>query len=406
MQKLSILLIFVFGVSFLSTAQIKFEPGYYIDNEGVKNTCLIKNVGWSNNPEKFVYRLSEDSEAKTKGLAEVQGFGIDNGVSFKRFIVEIDKSTQRLSDLGKTAIPEYVTDTLFLKELVTGATSLYGYRDGVTKSFFYTTPDLKVTQLIYKKFKKDGSVATNKQYLTQLLLDVNCEKEPANKLQQVKYIQKDLIAHFIKENKCKNSEYYSTILSWADQETDKGLRLSLRPGVTNASSVLEYLPASIFDSEFDFGSQINPRIGVELELSFPDTNNKWAFIFEPYYTSYQETTILPLGTQANFEAEIDFRAVEFSTGVRYYLFLSNKSRLFVNIGALIGITGSSKISVERVAEFEINSGLRGNVGIGYNYNDRLSVEVRQNTPYSLIVNEAEWRSQYRSMEFILGIRVF
>ena len=130
----------------------------------------------------------------------------------------------------------------------------------------------------------------------------------------MKYIQKDLIAYFIKENKCKNSEYYSTILSWADQETDKGMRLSLRPGVTNASSVLEYLPSSIFDSEFDFGSQINPRIGIELELSFPDTNNKWAFVFEPYYTSYLETTILPLGTQANLEAEIDFRAVEFLPG--------------------------------------------------------------------------------------------
>lgn len=405
MKKLSILLIALFGISFLSTAQIRFESGYYIDNEGVKNTCLIKNIGWSNNPEKFTYLVSEDGEVKTKDLTEVQEFGIVNSIRFMRFIVEMDQSTNRLSALSKTANPEYVVDTLFLKELVKGDVSLYGYKNGDINRYFYTTPEQDITQLIYKKYKKNGSVATNKQYLTQLLLDVNCQKEPTNKIERVKYVQTDLVAYFIKENKCKNSEYFSVYEAQPQSETDMGTRFNLRAGVSSASFVLDYLPGRTFDA--DFGSQIIPRVGLEMEVSFPSTRNKWTFILEPYYTSYQKELILPNSSQTTIdEAMINFTTVEISAGIRYYVFLKNRSRLFANLGMTIGITGNSNITVERVADFQITSGLRGNIGIGYNYNDRFSLELRQNSPYSLINRVVEWDSQYNSMALVLGVRLF
>ena len=405
MKRLSILLTALFGISFLATAQIRFEPGYFIDNEGVKTTCLIKNVGWSNNPEKFTYLISENGDVMFKDLTEVQEFGLVNDIRFKRFIVEIDQSTNRLTDLSKSANPEYVTDTLFLKELVKGEINLFGYRNGDFNRYFYTTPDLDITQLVYKKYKKNGSVATNEQYLTQIFLDVNCKKEPASKIQKVKYIQTDLVAYFIEENKCRNSDYFSTYEVKSDLETDRGLRLNLRAGVTNASFVMDYLPARTFDA--DFGSQIIPRVGAEMEVSFPDTNNKWAFILEPYYTSYKEELILPNSPQATTdEAMIDFTSIEISAGIRYYVFFNSKSKLFANVGFSFGITGNSMISIERVVDFPINSGLRGNIGIGYNYNDRFYLELRQNSPYSLITRAPEWETQYKSMALVLGVRLF
>ncbi|MEL6561681.1 MAG: outer membrane beta-barrel protein [Bacteroidota bacterium] len=405
MKKLSLLLVALFGISFIGIGQIRFEPGYYIDNEGVKSTCLIKNVGWSNNPEKFTYLISENGEVQFKDLTEVQEFGIINDVRFRRFIVEMDQSTNRLNALSKSPNPEYVVDTLFLKELVSGDASLFSYKNGDINRYFYTTPDLDITQLVYKKYKKNGSVATNKQYLTQLFLDVNCKKDPANKIEKVKYVQTDLVAYFIEENKCRNSDYFSVYETKPSSETDTNLHLNLRAGVSIASLVVDYLPGRTFDA--DFGTQIIPRVGLEMEVAFPGTRNKWAFILEPYYTSYQEEIILPNSPQTTTdEAMVNFTTVEISAGVRYYVFLNNKSRLFANLGMTFGITGNSNITIERVADFPTTSGLRGNIGIGYNYNDRLSLELRQNSPYSLINRVIEWDSQYNSMALVLGVRLF
>ena len=39
-----------------SFAQINFEPGYIINNQGVKTECFIRNVAWKNSPVTFDYK--------------------------------------------------------------------------------------------------------------------------------------------------------------------------------------------------------------------------------------------------------------------------------------------------------------------------------------------------------------
>jgi len=38
-------------------SQINYEAGYFIDNNGKKTECLIKNVAWKNSPLNFEYKL-------------------------------------------------------------------------------------------------------------------------------------------------------------------------------------------------------------------------------------------------------------------------------------------------------------------------------------------------------------
>ncbi|NQX83980.1 MAG: class I tRNA ligase family protein [Mycoplasmataceae bacterium] len=58
--KWALLLQIVFSLA--GNAKIKFEQGYFINNQGVKIECLIKNTDWRNNPSNFLHKLSEKGD--------------------------------------------------------------------------------------------------------------------------------------------------------------------------------------------------------------------------------------------------------------------------------------------------------------------------------------------------------
>lgn len=60
-MKYTVLLLLFFCFIKISSAQIAYEPGYFIDNQGEKTTCLIRDRGWKNNPSSITYRLSGDA---------------------------------------------------------------------------------------------------------------------------------------------------------------------------------------------------------------------------------------------------------------------------------------------------------------------------------------------------------
>jgi hypothetical protein len=59
-------------------SQISFIEGYYINNSDEKTACFIKNVDWKNNPLKFEYKSTKESEKKTLTIESVKEFEIIN----------------------------------------------------------------------------------------------------------------------------------------------------------------------------------------------------------------------------------------------------------------------------------------------------------------------------------------
>ena len=82
------LLVLMTIISFNCYSQIKFEKGYFINNDGERTDCLIKNSDWRNNPMKFQYRLTEDSISKIATIESVKEFGINSFSKYKRFYVK------------------------------------------------------------------------------------------------------------------------------------------------------------------------------------------------------------------------------------------------------------------------------------------------------------------------------
>ncbi|WP_461531957.1 hypothetical protein [Sinomicrobium sp.] len=79
------------AVSFFSGySQIGFEEGYFIDNNGEKNHCFIKNIDWRNNPFGFVYKKDREGEIHQADITAVREFGINGEYKYLRATVKID----------------------------------------------------------------------------------------------------------------------------------------------------------------------------------------------------------------------------------------------------------------------------------------------------------------------------
>jgi hypothetical protein len=70
------LALFMMLIAFSITAQIRFEPGYFITNTGEKVNCLIKNSDWQNNPTSFKYQLTKESKIEDGDILNIKEFGV------------------------------------------------------------------------------------------------------------------------------------------------------------------------------------------------------------------------------------------------------------------------------------------------------------------------------------------
>ena len=104
--------------SLTTLAQIKFEKGYFISNDGTKTECLIKNIDWENNPSRITFKLNENSIPKEITINEIEEFGIDDISKYERHTVSIDVSSQNLISLEKKVSPTFEEMQLLLKVLI------------------------------------------------------------------------------------------------------------------------------------------------------------------------------------------------------------------------------------------------------------------------------------------------
>ncbi|MEM6767947.1 MAG: tRNA modification GTPase, partial [Bacteroidota bacterium] len=190
-------------------AQITFEKGYFIDNEGSRTECLIKNKDWGNNPNKFTYSSSSKSqEKKIASLDSVKEFGIYDFSRYVRRTVQVDTSSEHLSSMSLERAPQFETRTLFLKVLVSGQASLLGYRDKNLLRFFFKMEDGELEPLIYKPYKtRQSKFKWNERFRQQLYGQLKCPDISETVFQKTDYNQRELIALFVRYNTCVNAEH-------------------------------------------------------------------------------------------------------------------------------------------------------------------------------------------------------
>ena len=378
-----------------SFAQIEFVKGYFIDSNNQRIDCLIKNKEWKKNPREVIYKISENDGEKTLNVSDIKEFGIGKISRYVSTKIEIDRSSDIISQLNMDRNPIWESDYLFLEVLINGRISLLYFRDETIDRFFYQIGDT-VQQLVHKKYlTESNTVKVNNTFRQQLLTSINCNNKSVEDVNKINCTKSDLKKYFIDYNKClgvESTDYSSQIVR--DQ-----FNLKLTPGINY--STLSIIDATGYNNVYkaDFEGRKNIRFGLEAEFVLPFNKNKWGVIVEPNYQTYNST--LMISNKAFFA---QYNSLEIPVGLRYYMFLSKDSRFFIN--ALIGKSVVVKSNLNwGFGPLMASPALDVSMGLGYNFK-RISGEVRYCKNRDILNDYVLLQADYSRFLFILGLKLF
>lgn len=395
---------------FLSSiyAQKQFLKGYFITDEGTKVDCFIKDDDWKNNPSEFTYKITPSAETKLGTVNAITSFTIPNRFKYEKYTVNIDKSSNRETNLSKTRNPEFEEKTTFLKLIVDGGAKLFSYHNGNLSRFFFLDKNNSITALIYKKYSKNGfTINENTLYKVQLRQLLKCSGLSSKK---VSYNKKSLKNYFLKYNQCKNPT--TQVQDYTVNETKSFLSINLKAGasffdnnVKDATSLISTIDATIAGTSFKFGA--------ELEYFLAFDNNNWSIIVNPNYQILSDKTSITdinnpvLGT---IVYNLDYKSLETLVGFRKYFDLNKNSEFFLDAGINFNFPLSSTftVSYERINStrtFEPSSNRYFSVGAGYKFN-KFALEARYYTRQDILGKTPAVESLLSSFSVMISYNVF
>ena len=415
-KKHLLLLLLLWGMGSLYS-QYNYEKGYIITNNGEKKECLIKNKEWKNNPEIINYKADLNSPEKKAGIEDIREFGIGDAIKYKRFEVDIDKSSSDTNNLDKDRAPKFEREVLFLKTLVEGKASLYSYDNQNIHRYFYSVDDKPVKQLIYKLYLleyigKGSWLRKNEHYKQQLINDLKCPEITENKIVSLRYKENDLKDIFTKYNQCTNSKFVIF-----DKKKERKL-INFYANLSLNSSSLTLKDLLLISRSNKLDTELSPGFGFEIEFILPYNRNKWGLFMKTMYNIYKTKHTAPFVVDHNeFDenandvhliTEVDYKSLEIISGIRYFMFLNNNSKLYVN-GALVIDNPFSKAYIYFYRDdgyfidnsfLKIRSKFNSMFGLGFNHNN-YSFELNYYTSRN-ITNFRSWESDFNKLS--LGIR--
>lgn len=394
-MKRKLLLYLLFILSFQSYSQIVFQKGYILDNNGNKITCLIKNIDWSNNPTEIQYKLNDSDEINATNIKEIKGFGIENESKYERFIVDIDRSSDELREMKFEKYPTFQKEMLFLRVIIEGKATLYEYIEGNLTRYFFKIDDAAVNQLVHKIYKiENDQTAANNKFRQQLWANLQCTEISINEAEQVKYKLDDLTKFFIRYNKCNDSNF----INYNNNQKKDLFNLTIRPGITNSNLTISN------QSPYNFSNKIGYRLGLEGEFILPFNKNKWAIIIEPTYHSFSTSTTLN-----NINSKIEYKTVEIPVGLRYYMFVNDKSKFFTNAQYVLIQSVNSTLYYDgnkyQTKERQILPSSSLFLGLGYNFRSKYSMEFRMNFKKNILDSYFSESSNYKSFSLVFGYSI-
>lgn len=378
-------------------AQVRFEQGFIVDESGQRKDCFIRNIEWANNPGSFQYTLTENGEVLKGSLADVREFGIGQELWYIRATVQVDRSSDRVSNLSVSQEPEYSEETHFLQVLADGSKRLYSFQDGDLRRYFMQTAAGEIVPLVWKRYLDGTRVAQNPKFRLQLMDSLTCASITQDQILKTAYTGKNLQKLFHQYNTCMGGK---AIVYGRKTNTGGDYNLSVRAGLAATNVKLNYGAYSNTNHEFD--SKFTARFGVEMEYVMPILRNKWAVIFEPgvlFYKNEEEY-------RTNQIARINYTSLELPVGIRYYLYLSERNKLFLNGVFNPGFAINSTKFFTSTGEVEVKPEPNLSLGGGLQVAGRFSVELRHNLNRSLSSKYVSWDSKFGSTALMLGYKLF
>jgi hypothetical protein len=394
----------LFSIVFMSAltcqAQINFEKGYFIDLQGNRTECLIKNLDWLYTPTFIKYKIDPKEAGREIDAKNIKEFGVDN-LRYVRMEVHIDTSSRDPQKLSPYMDPEWGKKDLLLKILVEGKATLYHYLTSDLERFFYSLDNGPIEQLVYKTYlwqqqtaRSAGHIAANQisantTYLSQLKEKLNCQSISPIRMMKMPYDRSSMVKYFLEYNECSGASFIDRRVHYKSQ-----FHVRITPGQDFSTFSLNHY------GKADHYQGSNFRLGVEAEFILPMNKGKWATVVEPTFQQFG---------RSNDYKKVDYKSIELPLMLRHNIFLGQKAKIFVNAGVAVDFILHSKVEVsatESLQGKDVAIGLAGGVGFSFG---RGSIEVRQYTNrhhYLEVPKEVSYDNGFQKTSLILGIKIF
>ena len=385
MRKLSTL----FFLLFISFIYAQSKSGYYITNNGQRVNGVFLDADYLD-ASTLKFKSVSDESFKSLDVAAIKEFGIGENIKAVKFTVQVDVSDagQNQASVNKDAIWE--KQTLFLNVVVEGDASLYLYDNGRGKKFFYKVEGKQFVpeQLLYRKYMSENlKTSENNKYRQQLYTDLNCTgASDLNKFLNISYTKREIVPIFEAFNECKNSD--SKVFN---NDTNRNCKVyySIFAGLYNARFNVDGADRSFTDDKY---AAFN--VGAELLVMFP--SDKFGLFIKAEYetinTSISNKYTSPYGgvTTTTTIYSIKGGIFNFYMGPRFNFNLNEKSKLYADVAVVVGfplsdlnrsvsvINNTSQYDSVNIGEIGLDSTISGNIGVGYTFRNKYSVEARYN----------------------------
>ena len=134
----------------------------------------------------------------------------------------------------------------------------------------------------------------------------------------------------------------------------------------------------------------------------PFGRNKWSFTLEPTYQQFHAESEALLCTTI-----VDYQSIASPLGVRYYSFLTDRSKLFLNAAVLVELPfPNSELDIRKARVLKIYNYFNYNFGLGFQFGNRISTEVSYRHNSKILRAHRFWHANFPAVSLIFGYSIF
>ncbi len=251
---------------------------------------------------------------------------------YKTAIVTIDDSPFKIDKLTEGSKFNFVTDTVFLMNLVRGDKSLHYLMDANGKEHFFIRNGSIFILLSCKRYlKRDETgglvLIEDKRYIGQLMNYLQDCKFIQGKLTNVKYERKYLVKLFQAYYTCTGGK-----IDFQDKAYSKPFEIGAFAGVSMTKLKFSDAPAYLQDA--DYPTSYNISLGVFYNWIFPRHFGRISISNELHYISYK-TEASYNSSERNVQTKLGLHYLQMNNMFRYKYPVKNAT-CFINAGISTG----------------------------------------------------------------------
>jgi hypothetical protein len=375
-------------LSFQKIYSQSFEAGYVVtlQNDTLRGFIRTNEYGATSRTIGFKKLLTDTDHTRFLPI-QIKSFYLKEvGEIYVSKIVDIDMKPVRFQDLEHNSAAKFVKDTVFLKLLVSGKSSLYFNSDRTNKNHYF--------------LQMDG-VDVYREQLAQYLN--GCDQKYSN----LGFAESEFKKVVVKYNECVGSK--STFIQ---KDTKSKLLLYIMLGgsaTTGTYSGNDNHPELVNASSIKFSSGFSPSLGFGMEFKPTKSTQHFSEGIELFWKEYSFT-----GTTTNFNAQKTASYSFSTTGLNLFgkYSFGGKIEPYIRVGLSATLVSESKNQMYYTSDIAYSSwnGKISNFGsLGYGYLigagvsvSRIFIELRLN---EAVAFSSHSKFSTTSLNFIVGYRI-